>query len=149
MAHLAPAAMVREQLIQRVMAAHSLDLDTATTAVDDALARGLDSPHADLVAPIARELFREITAPVVKAVNQQAQVMQRQFQQFAAAVNTAMKPVLQALAPVAVKIDRAITDTARDGIRDHERGLRMAAHHPDLAELDQLMDDMYERPEGA
>ena len=37
-------------------------------------------------------------------------------------------------------------DHARDSVRRFEQGRRMAAHHPDLADLDRHLDEHYEPP---
>ena len=117
-----------EKLAVRVADRTGLDLDAARTAVDEALVhRG---EHLLVVRAEVAAMAEEMARPLKAAYRSVSDVLRR---------------ACAAATPVAVADERVAAE-ARQGIRDHERGLRMAAHHPDLAALDRLLDAFYEQP---
>ncbi len=58
-------------------------------------------------------------------------------------ITTWMNEMIGALRPLLEALNQAITDEARDGIRERERGRRMMANHPDLAALDAYFGRLY------
>ena len=120
-----------EKLAVRVADRTGLDLDAARTAVDEALVhRG---EYLLVVRAEVAAMAEEMARPLKAAYRSVSDVLRRAC--------AAATPV----APDAVADEKAAAE-ARQGIRDHERGLRMAAHHPDLAALDRLLDAFYEQP---
>jgi hypothetical protein len=126
-----------DKLAVRVAARTGLDLDAARLAVDDALVQR--GEYLLVVRAEATAMAEEMAQPI-KAV----------YRSFSEAVRrvcaaAAAGPAATDRAPAP---DASAVAEARAGIRDHERGLRMAAHHPDLAALDRLLDALYEQPDA-
>jgi hypothetical protein len=123
-----------ERLALRVAARTGLDLDTARTAVDDALVhRG---EHLSAVRAEVAGMADEIAGQVRAAYRAMGQALRR---------------ACTAGGRAARAVDSAGTETTsrdetRAGIRDRGRGMRMTAHHPDLAALDRFLDALYDRP---
>jgi hypothetical protein len=118
-----------DRLAVRVAARTGLDLDAARAAVDEALVqRG--------------EYLLVVRAEVSAMVEEVAKPIKAAHRSFSAALRRACARD----APVAAPAQAPIASRTREGIRDHGRGLRMAAHHPDLAGLDRLLNALYEQP---
>jgi hypothetical protein len=122
-----------DRLAARVAARAGLDLDTARTAVDEALVhRG---EHLETVRAEVAAMAEEIRRPVGDAYRAMGQALHR-------AVDVAASAEAGRHAGV------PSPDSVRDAVRDHDRGLRMVTVHPDLAELDRLLNALYEKPDS-
>ncbi|GAB2813008.1 hypothetical protein [Streptomyces daliensis] len=124
---------ILDELVRRVAARTGLDLAGAEWAVEDA--RAQRGEHLEVVGEEYRALFEERVRPALDAYRPVLRRMAHSLH----AVHTSRAPVAEAL-EVTARVE------AREGIRDHERGLRFARRHPDMAELDLLLDRLYERP---
>jgi hypothetical protein len=122
-----------DRLAARVAARADLDLDAARTAVDEALVhRGA---YLAIVRAEVAAMIDEIKRPMNDAYQSMGQALHR-------ALDAAAEP--EPTAPA----DGSAGQGARDDLRDHDRGLRMTAHHPDLVELDRILNALYERPDA-
>ena len=122
-----------EELIRRVAARTGLSPADAAEAVEDARVRR--GEHLAVVDEEFRKLYEEAVRPALDAY-------EPLLQRMAASARAACT----SLAPVAEAMDVTAAAEARDGIRDHERGLRFAHRHPDMAALDGLLDALYDKP---
>ncbi|WP_329140333.1 hypothetical protein OG552_35895 [Streptomyces sp. NBC_01476] len=118
-----------DRLAARVAARADLDLDTAKAAVDEALVQR--GAYLAIVRAEVAAMIDEIKRPMTDAYQAMGQALHR-------AVDAAA---------TADAVPDSAGSEVREDIRDHDRGLRMAAHHPDLVELDRLLNALYERPE--
>ncbi|MFC4030783.1 hypothetical protein ACFO3J_04790 [Streptomyces polygonati] len=118
-----------ERLAVRVAARTGLDLDAARLAVDEALVQR--GEHLLVVRAEVSAMVEEARRPVKAAYRAFGAALRRAYE---AAV--ASGPATGTPRPV----------RTREGLRDHTRGLRMTAHHPDLAALDRLLNALYEPP---
>lgn len=117
-----------EKLAVRVAGRTGLDLDAARTAVDEALVhRG---EYLLVVRAEVAAMAEEMARPIKAAYRSVSDVLRRAC----------------AAAATVPAADGRTSDEVRQGVRDRGRGLRMAAHHPDLVALDRLLDQLYERP---
>lgn len=129
----AERSRILEELTRRVAARTGLDRAAAERAIEDA--RNGRGEHLAVVGDEFRVLFDERVRPALDA-----------YQPVLRQVLRSMRAVCTSLAPVGAALETVATVEARKGIRDHERGLRFAHRHPDMAALDRLLDCLYERP---
>ena len=135
-----------EKLAVRVARRTGLDLDSARTAVDDALVRR--GAFQAAVRAEAAAMADEFEQPFKAAFRSVSDVLRRACA--AAAPAEAAAPLAAAARRrTAARRAAAAQGPARGSrgvVREHGRGLRMAAHHPDLAGLDRFLDAWYELP---
>lgn len=129
----AERSRILEELTRRVAARTGLDRAAAERAIEDA--RNGRGKHLAVVGDEFRVLFDERVRPALDA-----------YRPVLRQVLRSMRAVCTSLAPVSAALETVATVEAREGIRDHERGLRFAHRHPDMAALDCLLDGLYERP---
>ncbi|WP_405577766.1 hypothetical protein [Streptomyces sp. NBC_01190] len=120
-----------DRLAVRVAARTGLDLDAARAAVDEALVQR--GEYLLVVRAEVSAMVEEVAEPIRAA--------QRSFSE-------ALRRACATATPVAEAGHDDIPAGGRSGLREHDRGLRMVAHHPDLAELDRLLNALYERPDA-
>ncbi|MYS20302.1 hypothetical protein GA0115240_118124 [Streptomyces sp. DvalAA-14] len=120
-----------DRLAVRVAARTGLDPEAARAAVDEALVRR--GPYLLVVRAEASAMAEEAARPIRAA-----------HRSFSAALRRVCAAAVRS--PAALPVEAGISSRTREGVRDHGRGLRMAAHHPDLAGLDRLLNALYERP---
>ena len=126
---------ILDELARRVAARTGLDRAAAEQAVQDARYRR--GEHLTVVTEEFHALFEERVRPVLDTYGLTIQRMAR-----------ALRAARTALGPVSEALDAIATAEARDGLREHERGLRFAHRHPDMAELDELLEALYDKPGG-
>jgi hypothetical protein len=137
-----PQQALFDRLAARVAARADLDLDTARAAVDDALVHRGD--QVEIVREEVAAMIDEIRRPINDAYQAMGQALHRALD--------AAEPAVPA--EDGERAGRTAGGSAEDeageageAARDHDRGMGMVAEHPDLAELDRILNALYERPD--
>ena len=136
-----------EKLAVRVARRTGLDLDSARAAVDEALVRR--GALQSVVRAEAAAMADEFERPFKAAFRSVSDALRRACAAAAPAEAAAPLAAAARRRAAARRAAAAVPGPARGSravVRERGRGLRMTAHHPDLAGLDRYLDAWYELP---